>query len=170
MPNDQAHDERREDLLRMRGAPRSAGSTACTPRVGPVPAPLSAVAHSVDLLKWPAHPAESGGGTLPSTLPILVLFQCCAGAVFVPQLRRPRRGARFLPPNCGSGVAPNHRSCSKAARTEWPRIAGARLAAGTGAPAKAVLDPDAVHVAFHRPKQPAARRRGNPIAPDFGAS
>src|SRR5207248_10067149 len=100
MSNDPARDERREDLLRMRGVPRIDGSTACTRPAEAVPAPLAAAAQFVDLQKWPAHPVASGRGILPSTLPIPVLFQCCAGAVFVRRLPRLRCGAQFLPPNC----------------------------------------------------------------------
>src|SRR5260370_41028681 len=75
-------------LLRSRGARRSTGSVPCTPLGLAARVRRAAVGRCVDLQKWTAHPAATGGGTAPSTPPLPVRLE-----YYVPEgvARPPRR-------------------------------------------------------------------------------
>src|SRR5438445_12329845 len=152
------------DLLRMRGAQRSTGSAPCIPLEQAARARRAAAALYLDLQKWPAHPAATGGGTAPSTPPLPVHSECYVAEGVAQPLQRFPHAERCEHSGRASGVAPDRRSCSKAGLAKPPRKALAQLAAGIAAPAKVRLDSAAVRATSHTPKSPAAPRSENPGA------
>src|SRR5580698_7324306 len=158
------------DPLRKPGVPLSARLIPYIPPEEAARARCAASRPKVDLQKWPAHPAASSGGTVPSTLPLSVLSRCSVEVGVAPPRRRLRHGARSAHWSCAPGVALDRHSYSKATPTESPRRAAEQLAAGNAALAKVHPHPGAVRATFHRPRLRAVHPRENLTAPGWDAS
>src|SRR5579872_3244824 len=154
----------------MRGVRLSTGLVPYNPPEEPARARCAGGHPKLDLRKWPAHPAASRGGTVPSTLPPHVLSRCFVEAGVAPPRQRLRHYARSAQQSYAPDVVLDRHSYSRALSGDSPRRAAEQPAADIAALAIAHPDPGASRVTFHRPRLPADQPQENPTAPGWDAS